>query len=67
MAATVCGFKEVYVWIPRKVIRKCYSKTGYLSDAECRVLQSKLVKIEEAQIKLAHVRSVVERCLLKKC
>jgi hypothetical protein len=65
--AEIIQFNRVSVWIPQKLIRKCFKREGFLKPKECLVLDTKLREIEENILKLQHARSAVEVCLWKRC
>jgi hypothetical protein len=62
----VCAFKEVYVWIPQKLIKRCFEVHSFLSRDDCKRLQSKKEDLEKAGAQIAHALSVVDRCLIKR-
>jgi hypothetical protein len=64
--AEVCEVSKVFIWIPLRVVRKCYHKKTYLTFKEGRVLETKLREIEAKINYLQHVHSIVEKCLLKR-
>ena len=64
--ANICGFDEIYVWIPRKLIKRCFAQHHFLSDSDCKRLQSKKEDLEKAIMRAQHALSVVDVCLLKR-
>jgi hypothetical protein len=51
--------------VPRRFILRCIEKHTFLDAEEIQKLCTKREQIERAQDQLAHVISVVEKCLLK--
>ena len=62
----ICDFKEVYVWIPQKLIKRCFEAHSFLSKGDCKRLQSKKEDLEKASAQIAHALSVVDKCLVKR-
>jgi hypothetical protein len=61
----ILQFKEVYIWVKQKKLIKLFYSHKALEIEETRKLQSDLRKIEEAQARLAHLHSIVEKILLR--
>ena len=61
----LCDFNRVELSIPRLKLLKLYFKRSYLTIEETIFLKALLWKTELTQNKIMHVRSIVDKTLLK--
>jgi len=61
----LCDFKEVKLVIPRYKLIKLYFKQNFLQHDEAVFLKAMLWKAEAAENKILHIKSIVEKALLK--
>ncbi len=61
----VLSYRVVKVNVDRRLILRLYNSSRYLSDADYYRLRKNLKQIEEGFNKLAHAKSLVEKCLLR--
>ncbi len=62
----ICQFKTIRVNVPRKMLIKLFYCNRYLTHKETVKIGQKLTQIEKEINKLLHVRSIVEKVLLKR-
>ena len=61
----ILPYAQIRVSIPRKKLKKLYNKKKYLNRRETILINRKLAEIQRALVGLEHVRSIVERILLR--
>lgn len=61
----VLSFRQVRVTIPSSKLRKMYYSYDLLPEEKVMFLRAILTRIDQAQNKLAHARSVVEKIALR--
>jgi len=61
----ICQFKMIKVNVPQKFLIKCFHHKGYLSQEKSHKIGQKLKEIEQALLRLNHLRSIVDIIWLK--
>jgi len=61
----LCDFKEVKLSVPRVKLIKLLWKKSFLQYDEIIFLKTQLWKAEAAENKILHIKSIIERTLLK--
>jgi len=59
----ILEFKRIEVYFPQKKLQKEFEKSTPLATADRLKLSALLLEIEQAQNRLAHLRSIVEKIL----
>jgi len=62
----LCSFRKVEISIPSKKLIKIYFKKNFLDAEETIFLKALEWKVEAAENRLAHVKSIIVKALLKK-
>ena len=62
----LCNFKEVFLAVPRLKLLKLVFKRTFLQYDEIIFLKVLEARVELAMNRLAHIKSLVEKALLKK-
>lgn len=61
----LCDFNRIELSVPRLKLIKLLFKKSYLEAEETIFLKALLWKTESAEAKILHVRSIIEKILLK--
>lgn len=61
----ICQFNIIKVNVPQKFLIRCFYKQGYLTTKEITRISQKLTQINQVENQLLHLKSIVEKCLLK--
>ena len=61
----LCEFKEVRLNVPRYKLLKLYFKRSFLQHDELIFLKALHWKAEAAENKILHIKSIIEKALLK--
>jgi hypothetical protein len=65
MKEEICQFTVIKVNVPQVLIRRCFYSYNLLTVKEKAKISQKMTQIEQAEGQLAHLRSIVEKVLLK--
>lgn len=61
----LCSFTKIELSVPRLKLLKCLSKRTFLDWKERVFLTALLWKVEAVEYKVGHVKSIIEKALLK--
>jgi hypothetical protein len=62
---SLCPFVEIRLSVPRKFILKVFHKQTYLTNEETAKTREKLEEIEKILNQANHIKSLIEKGLLK--